>query len=178
MQVSYRGGSPLYFWPNHSLASRASPDVELRPVLLPVETTLLSLFFCLHLFCISLFLPFSLSSILCVSSRSLSCYLPTVAARRSVFFFFFFFSNHSTFPSLYIVASLSSSHSFYVSCPFFSLRPAPSRPVVGKSGAADLLWNLYCYRAPQQWSQPPHFSTPDLCYRDSFHPATRIYFAK
>lgn len=90
MQVSYRGGSPLYFWPNHSLASRASPDVELRPVLLPVETTLLSLFFCLHLFCISLFLPFSLSSILCVSSRSLSCYLPTVAARRSVFFFFFF----------------------------------------------------------------------------------------
>lgn len=82
--------------------------------------------------------------------------------------FLFFFSNHSTFPSLYIVASLSSSDSFYVSCPFFSLRPAPSRPVVGKSGAADLLWNLYCYRAPQQWSQPPHFSTPDLCYRSGF----------
>lgn len=172
MQVSYRGGSPLYFWPNYSLASRASPDVELRPVLLlvrgdyPPFTFLLSAPF-LRLSSSLFFLSLSLRFSVYLHVPSLVISLRWLRGVR-YFPFFFFFSNHSTFPSLslYTVAFLVPLSLCLV--PLFSLCPVPSRSVVGKSGAADLLWNLYCYRAPQQWSQPPHFSTPDLCYRSGF----------
>lgn len=96
MQVSYHGGSPLYFWPNYSLASRASPDVELRSACYWIEVPSVSLsFFPASFFCVSL--PPILSAYLHV----LSCYLPSMAARRSVLFFF---SNHST---LYLPLSLT-----------------------------------------------------------------------
>lgn len=115
-------------------------------------------------------LSLSLSDTLCVSSRSLllspfdgceafgiSFFLlkPLDALSLSPLFF------------LYRVQHRRFAFSVPLSCALFPY-PVPSRPVVGKSGAADLLWNLYSYRAPQQWSQPPHFSTPDLCYRSGF----------
>lgn len=170
MQVSYHGGSPLYFWPNYSLASRANPDVELRSACYWTKVPSVSL----SVFPTSFLLRLSLSpsNILCVSSRS-SCYLLSMAARRSIFPLFFLepldvlpLSLSFSLSCISIVASLSPSRSL-ISCVLF-LYPVPSRPVVGKSGAADLLWNLYSYRAPQQWSQPPHFSTPDLCYHSGF----------
>lgn len=172
MQVSYHGGSPLYFWPNYSLASRANPDVELRSACYWTKVPSVSLSFFPTSFLLHLSL--SPSNILCVSSRS-SCYLLSMAARRSIFPLFFLepldvlplsLSLSFSLSCISIVASLSPSRSL-ISCVLF-LYPVPSRPVVGKSGAADLLWNLYSYRAPQQWSQPPHFSTPDLCYHSGF----------
>lgn len=96
MQVSYRGGSPLYFWPNYSLASRASPDVELRPVLLLVRRDYppFTFLLCLHLFCVSLFLSFFL--FLSLSLRfSVYLHVPSLVISlrwlRGVRYFSFFF---------------------------------------------------------------------------------------
>lgn len=120
------------------------------------------------------FSRFSPFDTLGVSSRSLLLSLFDGCEAFDIFFFFLLeplgallLSHSFSFFIVYsIVVSPSPSRS-RVSRALFSY-PVPSRPVVGKSGAADLLWNLYSYRAPQQWSQPPHFSTPDLCYRSGF----------
>lgn len=111
MQVSYHGGSPLYFWPNYSLASRANPDVENcdRPVTEPkVPSVSLSFF------------PASFSLRLSPSPGILT--FPLVIFFRWLrgvrYFLYFFSSNHSALLlssfSISLVLSLSLFFFFIV----------------------------------------------------------------
>lgn len=111
---------------------------------------------------------------LCLSPSDTLRIFPLVISLRwlrGVRYFFFRTTRRFTFLSLffflYRIQHRRFAFSVLLSRALFPY-PVPSRPVVGKSGAADLLWNLYSYHVPQQWSQPPHFSTPDLCYRSGF----------
>lgn len=193
MQVSYRGGSPLYFWPNYSREPREGPATWNcdRPPLTEAPSVWFTLFHPAPILRFPLSLSFFLSFDLSVSSRSLLLSpFDGCEAFSSFFFCFSLCRYHSTFASfsLFFYRTYRRfTFSVRLVCPFFLFRSLPLfmcmrvclfvslsfflfRPVVGsdRSGAADLLWNLYSYRAPQQWSQPPHFSTPDLCYRSGF----------
>lgn len=190
MQVSYRGGSPLYFWPNYSLASRANPRrrIATSPATGYRETTLLSLFFRLHLFCLFLLLSFSLSLgfSMYLHGVSLSRYLPSVAAKRLVFFFFFSRTTRR-FPLFPFISSLRFLRSAFPMSRalFLPLSPSLSSPCslstgVGTNREPSTCCEIYTVTVHRNNDRSLRILARPICVivRDFFHPATKIYFAK
>jgi len=172
MQVSYHGGSPLYFWPNYSLASRANP-VELRSACYWTKVPFVSLSF----FLASFFLRLSRFDILYISTFSLVIFFRWL---RGVRYFLFFLKPYGVF-----LSSLSTASSLRF------LYPALSSHVSLFSILFPLGWlsanrepptccEIYTLTVHRNNDRSLRILARPICVivREFFHPTTGIYFAK
>lgn len=153
MQVSHRGGSPLYFWPNYSRESARGPtNCDQSPPTEAPERASLS--FSPHLFCVPLSL--SVSSSLRVSSFPLVISFLRLPGARCTFPFSLdtirrFPLSRSSLAAHNVVVSLSPS-----CAPFFLFRSLPLCVFLCLfSSFLSLSLSLYLDRSRQIGSRRP-----------------------